>query len=301
VRRQAASLALLVALACPAGAAASWADAELARPDEALTRGDLAELVAAVSGEPVLAPARPELRVRLHELDAALVRALGLAPAAAAFQRGARDAGLAPPARLGTEVVARLAGLRTSHPGARGPNDPASRAEAAFSLARALQLGAWRRDWIESLAAGFALPAVTDWQRAVLSRTLGFVGYPYVWGGTADGFDCSGLVWRVYKLEPYAADPEGLLGATLVGRTTYAMSDEGERIPRQSLQPADLVFTGPAGPASKPSEIGHMGIYLGNGWLAHSSTSGVTLVPLAGWYDERVAWGRRPLAEAGLS
>jgi hypothetical protein len=27
----------------------------------------------------------------------------------------------------------------------------------------------------------------------------------------------------------------------------------------------------------------------------------VTLTPFAGWYRERFAWARRPLAEAGLS
>jgi cell wall-associated NlpC family hydrolase len=43
-----------------------------------------------------------------------------------------------------------------------------------------------------------------------------------------------------------------------------------------------------------------MGIYLGNGWFIHSSTYGVALATLSGWYEKRLAWGRRPLAEAGL-
>ena len=63
-----------------------------------------------------------------------------------------------------------------------------------------------------------------------------YVGYPYVWGGTsptaetlfgvhaAGGFDCSGFVWRVYKLTPYAGE-RGLAGV-LRGRTTYQMSGE---------------------------------------------------------------------------
>jgi hypothetical protein len=33
----------------------------------------------------------------------------------------------------------------------------------------------------------------------------------------------------------------------------------------------------------------------------HSSDRGTTLTPMAGWYDARFAWGRRPLAEAGIS
>jgi cell wall-associated NlpC family hydrolase len=43
-----------------------------------------------------------------------------------------------------------------------------------------------------------------------------------------------------------------------------------------------------------------MGIYLGNGWFIHSSDYGVAITTLTGWYGKRFAWGRRPLAEAGL-
>ena len=43
-----------------------------------------------------------------------------------------------------------------------------------------------------------------------------------------------------------------------------------------------------------------MGIYLGNGWFIHSSGYGVAVATLSGWYEQRFAWGRRPLAEAGL-
>ena len=41
-------------------------------------------------------------------------------------------------------------------------------------------------------------------------------------------------------------------------------------------------------------------IYLGNGWLIQSSGYGVALEQVTGWYQRRLAWGRRPLAEAGL-
>ena len=115
------------------------------------------------------------------------------------------------------------------------------------------------------------------------------------------GFDCSGFVWRVYKLQAYAN--EGGLADTLQGRTTYAMSGEvpkSKRIALAKLQPADVIFFGAAGPKSKPAQVDHMGIYLGNGWLIQSSRFGVAIAPLTGWYEQRFAWGRRPLAEAGL-
>jgi cell wall-associated NlpC family hydrolase len=72
------------------------------------------------------------------------------------------------------------------------------------------------------------------------------------------------------------------------------------RIPVDALEPGDVIFFGSHGPTSKPSEIGHMGIYVGNGWFVHSSSGGVTLQPLQGWYATTLAWARRPLAEAGV-
>jgi cell wall-associated NlpC family hydrolase len=66
------------------------------------------------------------------------------------------------------------------------------------------------------------------------------------------------------------------------------------------VQPADVLFFGTHGQQSKPSEIGHSGIYVGNGWFVHSSGYGVALAQLTGWYKSSFAWARRPLAEAGL-
>jgi cell wall-associated NlpC family hydrolase len=74
-----------------------------------------------------------------------------------------------------------------------------------------------------------------------------------------------------------------------------------KRIGLAKLKPADVLFWGAHGPRSKPSEVDHTGIYLGNGWFIHSSGHGVAVEPLDGWYKQRFAWARRPLAEAGLS
>ena len=92
----------------------------------------------------------PGRAVTIRELDAALVGFLGLGDAARSVTAALRDAGLAPKAGAGTETIARLLGLRFNHPAADdalelGLNDPATRAEAAYSLARAarpLRLGA---------------------------------------------------------------------------------------------------------------------------------------------------------------
>ncbi|MGH3103316.1 MAG: C40 family peptidase, partial [Gaiellaceae bacterium] len=313
--------------------ARSWAQAEIElvvasglmaseatsfRPDDALTSGELAELVGGLTGEGPVPVAEPSAPVTMAGLDGRLVRALELQDGALAFTRAARAAGLRPPGRFGTEVVARLLGLRTNHPAARDdlerlPNDPATRAEAAYSAARIIRFTGREVASAREAAASFALPALSPWQMRVLGTAFGLVGFPYVWGGESEratgalgplaqgGFDCSGFVWRVYKLQKY---PEALaLAETLRGRTTFAMSGEvprSARIPLAELQAGDVVFFGSKGPRSRPVQVDHMGIYAGGGWMAHSSRNGVTLVPLAGWYLERFAWARRPLAEAGL-
>ena len=295
------------------------------RQDDALTRGELHAAILAL-GKAHQAPPDPARVVTMRELDAQLVAAAGLLPSARAIRLAATSAGLAPIDMIGTETVARLLGLRINHPQGsesleRAPKEPASRAEAAYSLAKLRALDAGRIAAIQELAASFSVPALTDLQREVLTRALRFVGFPYVFAGMSEktqklwsatapgntitvpgGFDCSGFVWRIYKLQPFVDAPA--LAAVLRGRTSYAMSGEvvkSLRIDPAALQPADVLFFGARGPKSKPSEVGHMGIYVGNGWFVHASSGGVTLQPLQGWYASTLAWARRPLAEAGFA
>jgi cell wall-associated NlpC family hydrolase len=273
---------------------------------------------------PTTAPpvADPTGAVSMAQLDRQLVLSLGLQQASKEFAAGARAAGAAVPGRFGTEVVARLLGLRLNHPAAQDflelrPQDPATRAEAAYSAAQILSFGylsdSWQIQQVQSLAGSFELPTLTDWQARILNVAFSKIGMPYIWGGTSDGtetefgvtsrggYDCSGFVWRVYKLQKYPN--EGILASTIKGRTTYAMSVEvprSERISFKNLQPADVVFFGTNGTKSTGSQIFHTGIYVGNGWFIQSSDYGVALAQLSGWYKKRFAWGRRPLQEAGL-
>jgi cell wall-associated NlpC family hydrolase len=117
------------------------------------------------------------------------------------------------------------------------------------------------------------------------------------------GFDCSGFVWRVFKLQTYP--DSGALATTLNGRSAAAMAGEvptSRRIAFAKLQPADIVFFASSGNRAQAAAVDHMGIYLGGGWMIHSSRYGVALVPItSGWYRDRFTWGRRPLVEAGLA
>jgi cell wall-associated NlpC family hydrolase len=76
---------------------------------------------------------------------------------------------------------------------------------------------------------------------------------------------------------------------------------KARRIAFANLQPGDLLFFGRGGRLARAASVDHMGIYAGNGWMIHSSRFGVALTPVEGWYEQRFAWGRRPLAEAGLA
>jgi probable lipoprotein NlpC len=94
---------------------------------------------------------------------------------------------------------------------------------------------------------------------AVVSRAFGYMGAPYVTGGAdSSGFDCSGLVFRVYK---------DALGASLP-RTVRALFAFCEPIGRDDLQEGDLVFFDTTGGLS------HVGIYAGEGRFVHSASEG---------------------------
>lgn len=249
-------------------------------------------------------------RLSVVRFDALLDDQLGLRRLAAHVQRVAQRAGLLPPSYFGTEVVARYVGLRDSHPIADAaidlyPTDPITRAEAAHSFAVVLRDGGWAVAAARSALRTFRLPRYDAAQRAVLRVAVSKIGMPYVWGGTTDdtadglrhgGYDCSGFVWRVYKLS-------GLpWGNQIRGRTAAQQAGEiprGRRIRMRDVRPGDLLFFGSAHFHSTATEanVVHEGLALGDGWVIHSSDQGVYVLPLtSGWLHERFAWARRVLS-----
>src|SRR5205085_3899253 len=117
-----------------------------------LTQGALADAVDKLTNTAPAAPSDRVATVSIEELDRSLVDALGLADSAYRFRLAATGAGITPPLRFGTEVVARLLGLRLNHPAGQDelelqPQQPATRAEAAYSFAQILRFGAGEREW----------------------------------------------------------------------------------------------------------------------------------------------------------
>ncbi|MGY1915816.1 C40 family peptidase [Blastococcus sp. SYSU DS0973] len=100
--------------------------------------------------------------------------------------------------------------------------------------------------------------------RVAVDTALAQVGKPYVWGGTGPGgYDCSGLTWSAYQ----AAGVE-------IPRTSRAQSTAGVFVDRANLRPGDLIFF--------YDPVGHVGMYVGDGLMVHSSTFGqpVAVVPV---------------------
>jgi cell wall-associated NlpC family hydrolase len=322
------SLLAVLALAAPASAAtsANWdRDAQrvvtragllpggsFAAPLSAAdARGALTGLATRL-GVPAVGPGASAPTV--ETFDRALVTQLGLADVAARVRAVAKAAGLAPPGRFGTEVVARYLGLRFNHPAADDrlelfPTDPITRAEAAWSLAQLVGSDVvWRVQDARATLSAFALPAYTAAQRRALTIAVSRIGFPYVWGGEADttyspqtgpqvhgGFDCSGLVWRVFKLSGLPA------GAAIRGRTAAQMAGEipkRDRIALADVAPGDVLFFGSAHFRSRATEanVTHAAIALSPEWAINSSSGGVYVLPLtSGWLHDSFTWARRVL------
>jgi cell wall-associated NlpC family hydrolase len=119
---------------------------------------------------------------------------------------------------------------------------------------------------------------------AALERAIdGYIGVPYLWGGTTrKGMDCSALVRAVYR-EAYGIE---------LPRTSMQMYRLGQSVPdRRWLKPGDLVFfrLSESGPG-----VSHVGVYVGDGRFAHASSSkGGSIALLTTPYFSRYYAGAR--------
>jgi len=256
----------------------------------------------------------PSATVTGTTAESALVRILGLGPQVTALSRLHTTVGqtFRLPTGFAASILVAELGLRHNYPLGGEPlatatTAPLPLAELVGMVDGAIHMPSWRV-WNVTKFSGIVLPGLSANQRTVIQNALTEVGQPYVWGGTSPasqrlwglnlpgGFDCSGLVWWAYKLAPGTAG----LGTDIVGRTADNMAWErpAERIALSKMRPGDLVFFGTRGAATPRGQIGHVGIYLGNGWMVHSngSSDGTTITNLATWWPSAMAWARRPAA-----
>ena len=87
----------------------------------------------------------------------------------------------------------------------------------------------------------------------IANYALKFVGNPYVFGGTSltKGADCSGFTMSVHKH----------FGIS-IPRSSTAQANSGKAVSISQVQPGDIIYYG-----------NHVGIYIGNGKIVHSSTA----------------------------
>jgi len=101
-----------------------------------------------------------------------------------------------------------------------------------------------------------SIPTANTIGAQALRWALSARGSPYVWGAAGPGaFDCSGLVLWAY----------GKVGISLP-HFTGEQWNMGIHVGRNQLQPGDLVFFYP--------DIGHVGLYLGNGLMVDAPDFG---------------------------
>ncbi len=96
---------------------------------------------------------------------------------------------------------------------------------------------------------------------SLVGYSMKYIGTPYVWGGNDPnrGIDCSGFVKVLY----------GKIGIDLP-RTAAEQATVGQRIDQlEDLQPGDRLYFWDR----KRGKIGHTGMYMGNGFFIHSSTT----------------------------
>jgi gamma-D-glutamyl-L-lysine dipeptidyl-peptidase len=98
---------------------------------------------------------------------------------------------------------------------------------------------------------------------SIVSLGKEFMGLPYYWGGTTSyGFDCSGFMQTIYKMN----------GIHML-RDAHQQYEMGQDIPhRKDLRMADMVFfsTYREGPS-------HVGIYIADGRYIHSGGKGIAI------------------------
>jgi cell wall-associated NlpC family hydrolase len=101
----------------------------------------------------------------------------------------------------------------------------------------------------------------TNTAQEILLNALSLTGVKYKYGGKSPetGLDCSGFVRYVFQQAANLTLPHG----------ARAISQLGQTIPLEHLQPGDLVFFN-----TLKNAFSHVGIYIGEGRFIHAPSSG---------------------------
>ena len=122
----------------------------------------------------------------------------------------------------------------------------------------------------------------TNKVQAVIDLAHKQLGKSYVWGAEGpNSFDCSGLIYYVYK---------NAAGITLP-RTSSAQYSAGVAVSRSNLKAGDLIFSSTDGTGN----ITHVAIYVGDGQMIHAPRNGknVEKVSISNSYWNKAYVGAR--------
>ena len=269
----------------------------------------------------------PLADVHTFAFDKALVLAMGLSAPANGLAHIHEADGYQYPVSASFPYLqlAHFLGLHFNHPSTHEsmdlePTDYITRDEVAYSIATAKQLSSWELTETNAFSTitlnthNTQIPSQAA-KRAVTTFSLNYVGYPYIWGGewyqksppgyccgaqVKGGFDCSGFSWWLLQRAGQSGfDNErirGYAGWSIPQRTSYDMAHFTKtRIAFANLQTGDLMLFADYG-AKTWQDADHVGVYLGNGWMIHSSgtSDGPVIETVAsGWWRDHFLWGRR--------
>jgi hypothetical protein len=286
------------------------------KPNAPMPRARFARIVNAEFGAGTYT--RKDGSITAAEVDKALVKALGGAEIAQ-YLDGVRAADGWDPGisrHDGYEIIAREMGLRYNRDTNEGEHFEADADELlrqADTLYAIHQAATDPSTWGVDPLMNFELPTMSDEKKKIVKFAFNQVGSPYVYGGewkkdTAagypygaqpGGFDCTGLVWYVLQKATSSYNPPGrdYTGWSLPDRSSIGIAQgTTNRLAFSELKVGDvLVFT--YGGVKKASQAYHGAVYIGSGWMIHSSGSrdGVSIayVGKGSYWRGEFAWGRR--------
>jgi cell wall-associated NlpC family hydrolase len=186
------------------------------------------------------------------------------------------------------------------------------RDEVAYSIWTAKNTPSWKladAAMFDDVEIGDASNNATNMTRYALNQ----IGFPYIYAGEWNakspagyccgsqpqgGFDCSGFVWWVskknedgYNAAQFHPDYKGWV---LHERSSSQMAQmTTTKLTWSQLVPGNLMFQASNG-GSRWQDVDHVSIWLGNGWIIHSTDGGPQLEWAGdGWYKDNFVFGRK--------
>lgn len=145
-------------------------------------------------------------------------------------------------------------------------------------LARQVQIPSVADEGTYNQIAGIGDGTTTGVRASIIDLAKKFLGTPYKWGGTAPGgFDCSGLLYYLFKQN----------GIT-IPRVSYQQANYGKRTAIGNLKAGDLVAWDNS---SRNNGADHIALYLGNGQILEAPRTGVPVRIRSLGKGDAAAWG----------